>query len=51
MCCSVSRVVDRFGHSPALSAKAHEFIVERYGRSIRVQGSGPVGASCVPCVA
>jgi len=34
--------INSFGHSPSVSARAHERIVERYGRSVRVQGFGPV---------
>ena len=43
---SMSRIIDSFGHSPVRSARAHELIVERYGRSVRVQGSGPVSVAC-----
>jgi len=49
--CSVSHIVDAFDHSPAMSARTHELIVERFGRSVRVQGFGPVSVSCVLRVA
>ena len=47
----ISCIIDNFGHSPTRSAKAHELIVERYGRSVRVQGSGPVSVVCTFYVA
>ena len=38
----ISYTTDRFPSSPPKSCKAHELISERFGRSVRVQGNGPV---------
>lgn len=35
-------LVDFLFHSPATSSRVHEIYVQRYGRSIRIQGLGPV---------
>ena len=40
-------VLDGFGHSPMRSPRIHELIVERYGRSVKVQGNGPVSVACI----
>ena len=39
---SNSRIINGFAYSPSFSSKAHEAITEQYGRSVRVQGVGPV---------
>jgi len=41
-------ILDNFGHSPMQSPRIHDLIVERYGRSVRVQGAGPVSVVCTP---
>lgn len=40
-------LTDDTGPSPTRSARAHELIVEHYGRSVKVQGLGPVSSVCV----
>lgn len=42
---SVPHTADCFASSPFKSCRAHELIVERFGKSVRVQGDGPVSTS------
>ena len=51
LCRSARRAIDNFGHSPSRSARAHEIISERYGRSVRIQGNGPVSVARILHVA
>lgn len=40
--CPAPHAFDSFGRSPMHSPRVHEIITERYGRSVKVQGIGPV---------
>jgi hypothetical protein len=48
---SVFHMIYGSGYSSSRSARAHEPIVKRYGRSVRIQGSGPVSVACILRVA
>jgi hypothetical protein len=43
----ISHIPNRIVRSSG-AYKAYELIVERFGKSVKVQGNGPVSASCFP---